>query len=330
MLALGRLLELTLMAREPAEKIQVRADGTRLQWRDHGVLEVCPGQQNDNGVDLLVSAGVHGNEVLPLALLDRLLQRIARGQLKPAARVLFILANPQAIRRGVNWIDEDLNRLFRGGHGEVSGTEAIRAAELEQLISGFFADPQRRRVHFDLHATRRASRIARFALCPHGGAALSQHPGLEGLSGSGIETLVLHSPQALTFGAYTHDRFQAASLTLELGTAQADGSQSEPVEEYLARMIAGELAPQSSLDGLQVFQVAQEVICETDNFHLRLPLDASSFMELPKGYLLAEEPGGKRWQVEESGMRLLFPNPRVRHGQRAAILLRSVELHELR
>ena len=38
-LALGRLLDLTLAGREPTEKIQLTADGTRLHW-----LTVSPGR----------------------------------------------------------------------------------------------------------------------------------------------------------------------------------------------------------------------------------------------------------------------------------------------
>ena len=42
MLALGKLLELTLAGREPAQKIQLTADGVRLRWLGEGALEVTP------------------------------------------------------------------------------------------------------------------------------------------------------------------------------------------------------------------------------------------------------------------------------------------------
>ncbi len=42
MLALGKLLDLTLAGREPTEKIQLTADGTRLHWLAEGALEVTP------------------------------------------------------------------------------------------------------------------------------------------------------------------------------------------------------------------------------------------------------------------------------------------------
>ncbi|VFT18408.1 succinylglutamate desuccinylase [Pseudomonas aeruginosa] len=77
MLALGKLLDLTLAGREPTEKIQLTADGTRLHWLAEGALEVTPIGARDNGVDLLLSAGIHGNETAPIELLERLIRKVA-------------------------------------------------------------------------------------------------------------------------------------------------------------------------------------------------------------------------------------------------------------
>ena len=40
-----------------------------------------------------------------------------------------------------------------------------------------------------------------------------------------------------------------------------------------------------------------------------------------KGYLLAEDLAEMRWVVEEEGARIIFPNPKVRNGLRAGILI---------
>lgn len=99
MLALGKLLELTLAGREPAEKTQLTVDGVRMRWLSEGRWKCAP-EARDNGLDLLLSAGIHGNETAPIELLDRLLHDIARGDLKPRARILFLFGNPEAMRRG--------------------------------------------------------------------------------------------------------------------------------------------------------------------------------------------------------------------------------------
>lgn len=166
MLALGKLLDLTLAGREPTEKIQLTADGTRLHWLAEGALEVTPIGARDNGVDLLLSAGIHGNETAPIELLERLIRKVAAGTLKPAARVLFLFGNPEAIRRGERYVEQDMNRLFNGRHEEGSGNEAFRAAELERLAQVFFSKTERVHLHYDLHTAIRGSKIEQFALYP--------------------------------------------------------------------------------------------------------------------------------------------------------------------
>lgn len=105
MLALGKLLELTLAGREPAQKIQLTVDGVQMRWLSEGALEVRPPQALDNGSDVLLSSGIHGNETAPIELLDRLLHGIARGEIKPRARILFLFGNPEAMRRGERYLN---------------------------------------------------------------------------------------------------------------------------------------------------------------------------------------------------------------------------------
>ncbi|MDP1013847.1 succinylglutamate desuccinylase/aspartoacylase family protein [Klebsiella pneumoniae] len=45
---------------------------------------------------MLLSSGIHGNETAPIELLDRLLHGIARGEIKPRNRILFLFGNPEA------------------------------------------------------------------------------------------------------------------------------------------------------------------------------------------------------------------------------------------
>jgi succinylglutamate desuccinylase len=75
------------------------------------------------------------------------------------------------------------------------------------------------------------------------------------------------------------------------------------------------------LDGLQLFSVAREIIKHSDTFHLHLPADVENFSELEVGYLLAEDIAQTRWIVEEEGARIIFPNPKVKNGLRAGILI---------
>lgn len=326
MLALGKLLELTLAGREPAEKTQLTVEGVRMRWLSEGALEVKPPQARDNGQDLLLSAGIHGNETAPIELLDRLLHDIARGDLKPRARILFLFGNPEAIRRGERFVEQDVNRLFNGRHELSGGAEALRACELERLAASFFSVPDRSRLHYDLHTAIRGSKIEQFALYPwKEGRQHSRHE-LARLRAAGMEAVLLQNKPSIVFSAYTYDQLGAESFTLELGKARPfgenDGVNVSLLETRLQQIIEGtEPESDESLDGLQLFSVAREIIKHSDSFRLNLPADIENFSELGKGYVLAEDIAQTRWVIEEEGARIIFPNPKVKNGLRAGILI---------
>lgn len=327
MLALGKLLELTLAGREPAEKTQLTVEGVRMRWLSEGALEVRPPEARDNGMDLLLSAGIHGNETAPIELLDRLLHDIARGDLKPCARILFLFGNPEAMRLGERYIEQDVNRLFNGRHELTSGSEALRACELERLAASFFSVPDRSRLHYDLHTAIRGSKIEQFALYPWKEGRQHSRQELVRLRAAGMEAVLLQNKPSIVFSSYTYDKLGAESFTLELGKArpfgQNEGVNVERLEIRLKQIIEGSEPSFSDegLDGLQLFSVAREIIKHSDTFHLHLPADVENFSELEVGYLLAEDIAQTRWIVEEEGARIIFPNPKVKNGLRAGILI---------
>ncbi|MFG0380435.1 succinylglutamate desuccinylase [Pseudomonas sp. zbq_18] len=325
MLALGKLLELTLAGREPTEKIQLTREGARLHWLGEGALEVTPASNDDSGLDLLLSAGIHGNETAPIELLDRLLQAIASGELLPKVRMLFLFGNPEAMRRGERYVEQDINRLFDGRHEQSSGFEALRANELERYAASFFCKEGRARLHYDLHTAIRGSKIEQFALYPYVEGRQHSRAELARLNAAGIDAVLLQRKTGITFSSYTYARLGAEAFTLELGKARPFG-QNEAVNldllEARLRQLVEQCEPETeSLEGLQLFAVAREVIKHSDAFQLHLPADIENFTELEPGFLLAEDIAGTRWLVEEEGARIIFPNPKVKNGLRAGILI---------
>ncbi|WP_339546821.1 succinylglutamate desuccinylase [Pseudomonas sp. RA_35y_Pfl2_P32] len=327
MLALGKLLELTLAGREPAEKTQLTVEGVRMRWLSEGALEVRPPQARDNGLDLLLSAGIHGNETAPIELLDRLLHDIARGELKPCARILFLFGNPEAMRRGERFVEQDVNRLFNGRHELSSGCEALRACELERLAASFFSLPDRERLHYDLHTAIRGSKIEQFALYPWKEGRQHSRRELVRLRAAGMEAVLLQNKPSIVFSSYTYDKLGAEAFTLELGKArpfgQNEGVNVSRLETRLKQIIEGSEPPlaDAGLDGLQLFSVAREIIKHSDSFTLNLPVDIENFSPLDVGYVLAEDIAQTRWIIEEEGARIIFPNPKVKNGLRAGILV---------
>ena len=326
MLALGKLLELTLAGHEPAHKTQLTVAGVRLRWLAEGALEVRPPEGQDSGLDLLLSAGIHGNETAPIELLESLLHGIASGELKPRARLLFLFGNPEAMRRGIRYVERDVNRLFNGRHAAASGSEALRAGELEHLAAAFFSLPGRKRLHYDLHTAIRGSKIEQFALYPWKAGRVHSRLELARLQAAGMKAALLQNKPSITFSAYTYEQLEAEAFTLELGKARPFGHNQEVDLSRLdtrLRQIIEDSEPlvDEHLEEMVLFNVAREVIKHSDSFRLHLPDDIENFTELAQGYLLAEDPGGSRWIVEEQGARIIFPNPQVAVGLRAGILI---------
>ena len=335
MLALGKLLELTLAGHEPAEKTQLTVEGVRMRWMSEGALEVRPPAARDNGMDLLLSAGIHGNETAPIELLDQLIRDIARGDLKPRARILFLFGNPEAMRRGERYIEQDVNRLFNGRHEQASGFEALRACELERLATSFFSLPDRYRLHYDLHTAIRGSKIEQFALYPWKEGRQHSRLELARLRAAGMAAVLLQNKASIVFSAYTYDKLDAESFTLELGKARPFGQNQQVnlqlLEKRLKQIIEGTEPPleDEPLNGLQLFSVAREIIKHSDAFKLNLPADVENFSELDQGFLLANDLADTRWVVEEQGARIIFPNPKVKNGLRAGILIVPSDGEEL-
>ena len=327
MLALGRLLELTLAGREPTEKIQLLGEHVRLHWLDEGVLEVSLVGAQDCGLDLVLSAGIHGNETAPIELLDELLQAIARGDLQPRARLLVVFGNPEAMRRGERFVEQDLNRLFAGRHAEQVGFEAMRANDLEHHLSNFFSRPGRQRLHYDLHTAIRGSKIEQFALQPYAVGRSPCPQQLVRLAQAGIAAVLLQDKPGITFSAFSYAHLQAEAFTLELGRARPFGRNQQvdlqALRQSLWQLIEGCETPvdPAALERLQLFRVSRELIKHSDAFRLHLPDTVENFSELAQGSLLAEDIAGSRWLVEEAQARIIFPNPRVANGLRAGLLV---------
>ncbi len=326
MLAIGKLLELTLAGREPCEKVQLTPRGVKLHWLAEGALLVSPPSGQDQGVDLVLSAGIHGNELIPIHVLDRLIRALARGDVQPRARLLLLFANPLAVRRMVRYIEHDLNRLFLGAHADVWGGEAIRASELEALIGGFFSVSGRQRRHYDLHSAMRPSRLAQFAICPWREGGGAQPDALARLHGLAIDGVLLQRQTSSTFSAMTATLHGAEAFTLELAEGKSEDLQPEVLqfEQGLIAMIEGRELSAGAEAQPQLLCISREIIKRSSRFRLCIPADIENFAPLPIGSLLAED-DGMRWVVDEPEACILFPMADVAEGQRAALIVVPLE-----
>ncbi|KPB81789.1 succinylglutamate desuccinylase [Pseudomonas syringae pv. tomato] len=316
---LNGFLPLTLVGGEPPARRMVLPYGVSVEWLAHGVLLIEPARPAR--LSLMISAGIHGNETAPVEMVDRLLTEIASGGILPRCRLLIVLGHPEALSKGVRYLDHDMNRLFNGRHSTVDAVEAPRAAQLETIAKEFFKNSSER-LHYDLHTAIRDSHVEQFALYPWmPGRALPLNEA-ERLGSAGIEAIVTHSQKGSTFSAYTYEALGAESFTLELGKARPFGQNARVDVRALQRMLALLIEGHEPESGVipQRFDVSRTIRKETAGFILTLDRECPNFEVLPKGMSIASD-GDVDWVIQEEDAVILFPNPDVAVGLRAGLVL---------
>ena len=312
---------------EPALPAVVSGD-VRIVSLGEGLVAVEPHRPK---YDLLIASGIHGNETAPIELACGLLDAILDGRLVPKARVLFALGNPEAIRQGVRYLDDDLNRLFGKDAAHTGdGPAAVRARALEDAVRQFFAQSDMRwRLHYDLHTAIRGSKIEKFAIYPFPHETGFDANEIARLGRCGIEAVLLQSKPSPTFSYYTRRHCGAHGFTLELGKARPFGHNQVVDLHLLAAellaLINGEEVPAQTGPAPTLYSVSREVIKHTDAFVLHVADDVENFTELPRGMTLADDATGP-FVVDEVDARIVFPNPKVKNGLRAGLVVVPTQL----
>ncbi len=294
-------------------------DGACVAKLAPAVWAITP-EREGAGRALVLSAAIHGDETAPVEMLVALIERLVAGEIVLRVPLLIAFGNLAALRAGVRYIDVDLNRLFANAAGDAH--EASRARELIDAY-GRFAACHRAPLHFDLHSAIRVSYFERFAIFPNAAEAAPAAEQMARLAACGIEAVLIGPDSAPTFAAFSARSFGGESYTLELGRVrELGGGLSGEFATVAASLVA--LMTDAALPAVdavpQVFRITREIVKQSDAFRLALPEDAPNFSPLAAGALVAED-AATRW-FAEAGECIVFPNPAVRIGLRAGLLVR--------
>lgn len=315
-------------------------DGRDVQmdvW-DSGVVVFTPAQAGQ--LDLILSCAVHGDETAPIEICDQLIEAIRAGTLRPAHRVMFIIANPAAINLGKRFVDENMNRLFSGAHSAGEGAvnqERVRAKTIEGYVQRFFESAPsgpRERLHYDMHTAIRDSAHEKFAVYPFPHGAPYKKYQLQLLAAMGAKTVLLHEGPTTTFSYFSVRQFNADAFTLELGKVRPFGE--NPSENFaachltLSKLIAGEDLQLGAFDPREhhIYQVLRSINRTQQDFELYFADDVANFTEFAVGERLARD-GEQVYTVAEQGESVIFPNAKVALGQRALLTVKEVTVKEI-
>lgn len=324
-------LQMTLSGREPQEHSGSNFN-LRWQWLAQGVLQLEP--LHGYRKNVVLSAGIHGNETAPIELLAALVSDLLHGKRRLKVRLLVIFGNPAAMVSGERYQQIDLNRLFSGRYAQFPAcAETARAELLEQLVRDFYDQSNEGdHLHFDLHTAIRESHHQRFGLLPYTNNGLYSRKMLDWLHHSGIEALVINQAPSGTFSYFTSQHCQAESCTLELGKARPFGhndlNQFALINQGLLSLITGiNLLPYAA-EPIKVYRVTQELKKISEQFRLNFPESVKNFTRFSAGDVLASD-GEITYQVQQPQEWVLFPNASVRLGLRAGLMLVQVPTDSL-
>lgn len=271
---------------------------------------------------LVLSVGIHGDETAPVEMVAALMADLARRPGALALDLLLVVGHPAAIGAGRRFIEADLNRLFRRERGDLADTaECRRADTIMAAVDAFYrASPAARRWHLDLHTTIRPSLYPTFAMVPDADAGAERDALLAWLGAAGIEAAVLNRHPAGTFSGWTARTYGAAGATVELGSVAAFGANDlgrfRATAAALAALLTGAGAPAAARPPL--FEVVRQIDRRSDAFRLAIPAGAPNFFALAPFATIAEDAGCVHAAGDETEY-VLFPNPDVRIGLRAAL-----------
>jgi succinylglutamate desuccinylase len=291
-----------------------------------GMIQITSALPPASQVSLLVSVGIHGDETGPIEMLAQLLDQLAAAPQTLGVNLMVAVGNLAAIAQGKRFVEADLNRLFRAERGELAAVvEAARADALMRASAAFFAQPAAARWHLDLHTAIRPSHYPTFAIVPDVIAVRGKQALTAWLGEAGIGAVIVNPTSAGTYSSWSASQFGAFSSTVELGQVgvlgQNDLNLLARPQVALGRLLrCGQPLPLAPAELPQIFRVAQEIIKLSPAFSMVFDRATQNFTALPAGAVIARD-GATVYSVRHAQEYVVFPNPDVRIGQRAGLMV---------
>lgn len=293
-----------------------------------GVLTVKAATPDAGRPSVLVSVGVHGDETGPIEMVAWLVEALSRTPEALAVDLMLCVGNIDAIRLGKRFVDADLNRMFRAERGALAGTfEAGRADVLIDVTRAFFEGSGPQRWHLDLHTAIRPSHYPMFAIVPELIEDRARESLIAWMGEAGIQAIIMNPASAGTYSYFTSEHLGAAGTTVELGRVgtlgQNDLSQFADAARALERLLRGQPAGEAKA-APHVFATARSIMKLSDAFSMRVGRETWNFTPMKRGEVIALD-GDTVYTVEHDEELVVFPNPDVRVGLRAGIMV--VRIH---
>jgi succinylglutamate desuccinylase len=313
---------------EPIVREFMTAEGVCLKLHFPGALEIIPNRYDSECRNVVISCGIHGDETAAIELVDKLVSDIIDGYQSVNERVLFIIANPLAVKTESRFVAENLSRLFDDKPRE-SSKELVIADTLKLLLRSYFenTDPASR-WHFDLHSAICASKYHSFTVVPKVRHPVRSRELMDFIEAAHIEAVILANAPSSTFSWYSADKYAAQSLSIELGCVAKFGANDLrrlvafdiALRDFVARLPIEHLAKKS-----QTYRVSRTIVRINEDFGFLGTKLLENFTSFVHGEVFGHD-GEKPLMAKNEGEAILFPNASVPVGERAALMVCRVTI----
>lgn len=298
--------------------------GLKVALPAKGIMTVRAGTADAARASVLLSVGVHGDETGPIEMVAYVLEALSREPEALGVDLMLCVGNIDAISQGRRFIDADLNRMFRKERGSLAGTaEAGRADTMIDVTTAFFEGAGPRRWHLDLHTAIRPSYYPAFAIVPDLVAEAQKAELVEWMGAAAVGAIIMNPSSAGTYSYYSAEHHAAAGATLELGRVGTLGNndlaQFAHAQAALDALLRGH-PPVAAHAQPHVFKVAQNIIKLSDGFVMNFGRETQNFTSAPFGTVIATD-GDTIYTVDHDQEMIVFPNPDVRVGLRAGMMV---------
>lgn len=311
---------------------------TKVSVLDTGIIVFEPLSLSSKK-DIVLSSAVHGNETAPIEICNDLIKQLILGNLHLEHRTLFLFGNPASINISKRFVEENLNRLFSGGHSQDQGQgaglinkERHRALLLEKAVTDFFNQGKGERFHYDLHTAIRGSKNDKFAVYPFRQNKPWVKEQLQFLLACDVNTILFSNSPTTTFSYFSSNEFGAHAFTVELGKVKPFGENDMDnfagVKASLTSLISGQPLAFEEYDkeNFSFFEIDQIINREFQEFKLHFADDVENFTDFPIGSVIATD-GKSEIKTKKQGEAIIFPNANVSIGQRALLTVIPVEIN---
>ncbi len=311
---------------------------TKVSVLDTGIIMFEP-LNHISSKDIVLSSAIHGNETAPIEICNTLIKQLILGELHLEHKTLFLFGNPASINISQRFVEENLNRLFSGGHSKDQGQgaglinkERHRALLLEKTVTNFFNQGQGERFHYDLHTAIRGSKNDKFAVYPFRQNKPWIKEQLQFMLACGINTILFSNAPTTTFSYFSSNEFGAHAFTVELGKVKPFGENDmvkfTGVIGSLTALISGQPLAliEYKKENFSFFEINQVIDRHCNDFTLNFSDDVENFTDFAIGTVIAQD-GEQEIKTQQTGEAIIFPNANVAIGQRALLTVIPVEVN---